>query len=70
MRYVLAVAAAALLAGCAAQPVQPWEKGALAQPTMRFDSNRVEARFSAHTYDSREAAFGAGSVGGGGCGCN
>lgn len=70
MRSVLAALAVLILAGCAQQAVQPWEKGALAQPNMRFDSNRVEGRYSAHTYDSREAAFGAGSVGGGGCGCN
>lgn len=62
---------AALLSGCSAvQPVAPWEKGLLAQPNMRFDGNRGEARYSAHIYDSREAASGAGSVGGGGCGCN
>lgn len=67
MRYLWA---APLLAGCALTPVQPWEKGALAQPAMRFDASPVEARFNAHAYDSREAAFGAGSVGGGGCGCN
>ncbi|MYN05032.1 DUF4266 domain-containing protein [Pseudoduganella sp. DS3] len=70
MRRLSAALAALLLAGCAQSPVQPWEKGALAQPNMRFDANRVEGRFAAHTYDSREAAFGAGSVGGGGCGCN
>jgi len=68
---------AALLSGCGALPnvapgaaVAPWEKGMLAQPNMRFDGNRGEARYTAHIYDSREAASGAGSVGGGGCGCN
>lgn len=70
MRAVVAAALAAILAGCSVSPVQPWEKGALAQPNMRFDGHRVEGRFAAHTYDSREAAFGSGSVGGGGCGCN
>lgn len=70
MRSILAALAVAMLGGCAVPPVQPWEKGALAQPNMRFDGNRVEGRYAAHTYDSREAAFGAGSVGGGGCGCN
>jgi hypothetical protein len=61
----------ALLSGCGAlPPVAPWEKGMLAQPNMRFDGNRGEARYAAHVYDSREAASGAGSVGGGGCGCN
>ncbi len=67
-------AAAALLVslgGCGAlEPVQPWQKGMLAQPAMRFDGSRQEARFAAHTYDSKEAASGSGSVGGGGCGCN
>ena len=52
------------------QPVAPWQKGMLAQPAMRFDGNRAEARFASHIYDSKEAASGAGSVGGGGCGCN
>ena len=52
------------------QPVAAWEKGALAQPNMRFDRDRLEARYTAHIYDSKEAASGAGSVGGGGCGCN
>lgn len=75
MRKVLAWTGAGLLAcmasGCGmAQPVAPWEKGMLAQPNMRFERNRSEARYAAHIYDSREAASGAGSVGGGGCGCN
>lgn len=52
------------------EPVAPWEKGMLAKPAMRFDGNRAEARFASHIYDSKEAASGAGSVGGGGCGCN
>ena len=70
MQKMGAALAALFLSGCAMQPVQPWEKGALAQPNMRFDGRGVEAKFSTHTYDSREAAFGGGSVGGGGCGCN
>lgn len=65
---------AALLSGCGSTgtvtPVAPWEKGMLAQPNMRFEQGRNEARYAAHLYDSREAASGAGSVGGGGCGCN
>ncbi|GAB2872379.1 hypothetical protein GCM10027277_47040 [Pseudoduganella ginsengisoli] len=65
---------AVLLSGCGAaefvKPVAPWEKGMLAQPNMRFERDRNEARYAAHMYDSREAASGAGSVGGGGCGCN
>lgn len=62
---------ACMSSGCSmVQPVAAWEKGVLAQPSMRFERDRNEARYSAHIYDSREAASGAGSVGGGGCGCN
>ncbi|MGO4381637.1 DUF4266 domain-containing protein [Pseudoduganella sp. RAF19] len=62
---------ASALSGCGmVQPVAPWEKGALARPAMRFDSSRLETAYDAHTYDSKEAASGSGSVGGGGCGCN
>lgn len=58
-------------AGCSSiKPVQPWEKGNLAKPEMTFTSNSLEAKFSAHVYDSREGASGGSSVGGGGCGCN
>jgi hypothetical protein len=58
--------------GCSSmmEPVAPWQKGMLAQPAMRFDSSGAEGRFASHIYDSKEAASGAGSVGGGGCGCN
>lgn len=74
LRIACAAGALAVLAsagGCSAiEPVQPWQKGMLAQPAMRFDRDRQEARFAAHTYDSKEAASGSGSVGGGGCGCN
>jgi hypothetical protein len=37
---------------------------------MRMDSDPLEARFTAHTYFSKEAASGGTGVGGGGCGCN
>jgi hypothetical protein len=61
----------ACLSGCGTmEAVQPWQKGMLAQPAMRFGGAGSEARFAAHTYDSKEAASGSGSVGGGGCGCN
>jgi len=59
------------LAGCSnLQPPQPWQKGDLARPAMRMDSDPLEARFTAHTYFSKEAASGGSGVGGGGCGCN
>lgn len=70
-RCLVAMLAAILCQGCAlVEPVAAWEKGDLARPAMRFDRDRLEAKLAAHVYDSREGASGAGSVGGGGCGCN
>jgi hypothetical protein len=67
VRLALALLLAAL-AGCA--HVEPWEKGNLARPEMRFDGDPLDARFTQHVYTSREAASGGSGVGGGGCGCN
>lgn len=61
---------ATLLAGCAAQKVQPWQKGTLARRDMALDSDPLKRRFAAHVYFSKEAASGGQGVGGGGCGCN
>ena len=62
---------AACIGGCAlSTPVQPWEKGVLAKPAMTFDSDRLDAAFTEHTYTSKEGAAGGAGVGGGGCGCN
>lgn len=70
MRMLLAFAAAVLLSGCGLRHVEAWEKGNLAKPGMRFDGDPLDARFTQHTYTSREAASGGTGVGGGGCGCN
>lgn len=70
-RRVLLAAVILLLAACASVgKVQPWEKGNLAKPEMTFDSDRIDAAFTEHTYSSKEAASGGAAVGGGGCGCN
>jgi Domain of unknown function (DUF4266) len=59
------------LGGCGVfQPPQAWEKGKLARPEMKMDKDPLEARFTSHTYFSKEAASGGDGVGGGGCGCN
>lgn len=66
-----AVAAAAVLGGCAGlPPVEPWRKGDLARPEMAFDAGSLEARMTEQVYTSREASSGGTGVGGGGCGCN
>jgi hypothetical protein len=57
-----------LVAGCAA--VKPWERGTLADYTMRSDRDPLGDALTEHMYFSREAASGGRGVGGGGCGCN
>ncbi|MEY4764500.1 MAG: hypothetical protein RI907_1173 [Pseudomonadota bacterium] len=65
------VALIATLSGCGLwQPPQAWEKRNLARPEMLMDKDGLEARFTSHTYFSKEAASGGDGVGGGGCGCN
>ncbi|MCC6301737.1 MAG: DUF4266 domain-containing protein [Gammaproteobacteria bacterium] len=60
-------ALAALLSGCAA--VEPWERGTLAKPQMESPPHPLQGALSTHVYNSREAASGGDSAGGGGCGC-
>ena len=68
--FVLAIVCASVT-GCAGWAhVEAWEKGKLAKPEMRFDTDPLDARFTQHVYTSKEAASGGGAVGGGGCGCN
>ena len=68
-KLLLALSLAALpISGCV--NVKPWQRGALADITMRADRDPLGDRFAEHTYFSREAATGGRSVGGGGCGCN
>lgn len=57
-----------LMSGC--ETVQPWQKGALADYSMRADRDPLEGVMSGHITFSREATSGGDGVGGGGCGCN
>ena len=57
-----------LVAGC--QNVKPWQRGTLADISMRADRDPLGDAMDNHIYFSREAAEGGQSVGGGGCGCN
>jgi hypothetical protein len=59
-----------LLAGSGCQTVQPWERGTLADYTMRPDRDSLAKTLKGHVYYTREAASGGEGVGGGGCGCN
>ena len=65
---LLAGVAALLTSGCA--NVQPWQRGTLADYTMRADRDPLALAMAEHMWFSREAAFGGRGVGGGGCGCN
>ncbi len=76
LRFFLLLAAAgvtALGAGCAGPArvrVQPWQRAALTDYTMRPDRDPVHTAMMEHTYFSRETANGGRGVGGSGCGCN
>ena len=59
---------AAACAGC--QNVKPWQRGTLADATMRADRDPLGTAMDEHIFFSREQASGGGGVGGGGCGCN
>jgi type IV pilus biogenesis protein CpaD/CtpE len=67
---VLALLAAAVtgLSGCAT--VQPWQRGTMADYTMRPDRDPLTDSQREHIFFTREAASGGRGVGGGGCGCN
>lgn len=71
LRRALPLLATMVLAGCQAlPPVQPWDKGVLAQPAMRMDAARLDGSFADHIYTSKEAGLPGRGVGAGGCGCN
>lgn len=58
----------ALITGC--QNVSPWQRGTLADYTMRADRDPIGDGQAEHIFFSREMASGGKGVGGGGCGCN
>ncbi len=69
---ILLVALGAIggLSGCASVRVQPWQRAALTDYTMRPDRDPLATAPAEHTYFSRESATGGRGVGGSGCGCN
>ena len=66
--FLILVSSLTILSACA--PVQPWERGRLAQPQMALDSDALLSAMDEHVYGSKEAASGGGGAAGGGCGCN
>lgn len=68
---LLAACVACVATACATfDPPKPWEKGDLARPSMRIDTDVLATKAAQHIYQSKEGAGGGGAVGGGGCGCN
>ncbi|MFO1460205.1 MAG: DUF4266 domain-containing protein [Verrucomicrobiota bacterium] len=59
-----------ILGGTGCTTVKPWERGTLADRTMRPDRDPLALASDEHVYFSREATTGGRGVGGGGCGCN
>ena len=57
-----------LLGACA--PVQPWERGHLAQANMALSADPLKDAMDEHVYNSKEASSGGIGAAGGGCGCN
>ncbi len=57
-----------VLGGCTT--VQPWERAALSDYSMKPDRDPLQAAMSEHIHFSREASSGGRGVGGSGCGCN
>jgi hypothetical protein len=66
----LATAALLALAAAGCRTVRPWERGTMADYTMRPDRDPAEEMLREHVFFTREAAAGGRGVGGGGCGCN
>lgn len=61
---------ALLIVGAGCQNVKPWQRGTLADITMRADRDPLSIAMDEHIFFSREGASGGRGVGGGGCGCN
>jgi hypothetical protein len=69
-RTIALVVTLVLLAGCATQPVEAWQRGALARRDMSLQRDPLGRKYFVHLHDSKEAANGGEGAGGGGCGCN
>ena len=67
---LLCLAALGLLLATGCQAVKPWQRGTLADYTMRGDRDPLGDMHLEHVFFSREMASGGKGVGGGGCGCN
>jgi len=74
---ILLVSCVTALGGCASlgnalsyEDVSAWDKGVLAQDSMKPVLDSMDQSVDDHIYFSREASTGGSGVRGGGCGCN
>lgn len=68
---ILALCFLAALTGCATEPwVKPYEREYLADSIMIESRDPISDKHRQHVFATREAARGAASSEGGGCGCN
>jgi hypothetical protein len=67
---VLVLLLGAVLDGCTAMKVQPWDRDLLSEKSMTFTPLPMENAVDEHIYFSKEGSTGGHTVGGGGCGCN
>jgi Domain of unknown function (DUF4266) len=56
--------------GLGCSPVRPEQRAILADRIMQFGADARERAALEHAIENREGSTGAGSVQGGGCGCN
>ena len=57
-RILTTLIGAALLAGCATERVQPWERDVLARQPMQLDAYPLDTYLDEHIYFSKEGASG------------
>jgi len=70
-KILKALAVVGMLTACAGcENVKPWQRGTLADVSMRADRDPIGTGMDEHIFFSREGASGGRGVGGGGCGCN
>ncbi len=69
-KNILTLVMLVTLSACASTPVQPWEKGVLANPDMAPESSPLTSSLDDHIYFSKEGTSGGRGFAGGGCGCN
>lgn len=70
-RLILGMVALGMVFGATGcQNVKPWQRGTLADYSMRADRDPLGDAQKEHIFFSREMASGGKGVGGGGCGCN